>query len=250
MSRKEAQTAAAYLGASWYDSIANDLEVTYDLDLVRKVAAVIRQVAPDIILIPALLDYMEDHMNTARIVVTAAFTKGMPNFHTIPQVDPIQKEIALYHALPYGLHDGLSRKVEAQLYTDISSVIDQKREMLALHTSQRNWLDDSQKLDSYVQTMRNMSEQVGRDSGQFSFAEGWIRHNPLGYSAPDFKPLEQILHASVLVAKPLFKPIEGFLLHRHVEAVGAFMVGKREGISLPYFRIGSFQDNFSSFYLI
>jgi len=88
-------------------------------------------------------------MNTARIVVTAAFTKGMPNFHTIPQVDPIQKEIALYHALPYGLHDGL-----------------------------------------------------GRDSGQFSFAEGWIRHNPLGYSAPDFKPLEQILHASVLVAKP------------------------------------------------
>lgn len=130
MSRKEAQTAAAYLGASWYDSIANDLEVTYDLDFVRKVAAVIRQVAPDIILIPALLDYMEDHMNTARIVVTAAFAKGMPNFHTIPQVDPIQKEIALYHALPYGLHDGL-----------------------------------------------------GRDSGQFSFAEGWIRHNSLGYRA-------------------------------------------------------------------
>jgi len=49
LSRKEAQTATAYLGASWYDSIANDLEVTYDLDLVRKVAAVIRQVAPDII---------------------------------------------------------------------------------------------------------------------------------------------------------------------------------------------------------
>lgn len=200
--RKEAQTAAAYLGATWYDSIANDLEVVYDLDLVRKVAAVIRQVAPDIILIPALLDYMEDHMNTARIAVTAAFTNGMPNFYTIPQVDPIQKEVALYHALPYGLHDGLSRKVQAQLYADISSVIKQKEEMLASHTSQRNWLDDSQKLDSYTQTMRDMSEQVGKDSGKFAFAEGWIRHNPLGYSAPDYKPLEKVLHSYILPAKP------------------------------------------------
>ncbi|MDD3366866.1 MAG: PIG-L family deacetylase [Sphaerochaetaceae bacterium] len=202
--RKEAQTAAAYLGATWYPSFTNDLEVVYDLDIVRKTAAVIRQVAPDIILIPALLDYMEDHMNTARIAVTAAFTINMPNFYTIPQVDPIRKEVALYHALPYGLHDGLSRKVEAQLYTDISSVIDHKEHMLSCHVSQRNWLDDSQKLDSYVQTMRDMSQQVGNDSGHYSYAEGWIRHNPLGYSMPNYKPLEQVLHAYVLPAKPTF----------------------------------------------
>jgi len=198
--KKEAQTASAYLGASWYESITNDLEVVYDLDLVRKVAAVIRQVAPDIILIPALHDYMEDHMNTARIAVTAAFTNSMPNFYTIPQKDTIQKEVALYHALPYGLHDGLSHKINAQLYVDISTVIDSKEKMLSCHTSQRNWLDDSQKLDSYVQTMRDMSHQVGIDSGKYNFAEGWIRHNPLGYSSPKFTPLEELLQNYVTVS--------------------------------------------------
>lgn len=198
--RNEAQTAAAYLGASWYESITNDLEVVYDLNLVRKVAAIIRQVAPDIILVPALHDYMEDHMNTARIAVTAAFTNSMPNFYTIPQEDTIQKEVALYHALPYGLHDGLSNKIKAQLYVDISTVIDLKKHMLSCHTSQRNWLDDSQKLDSYVQTMRDMSHQVGKDSGKYNFAEGWIRHNPLGYSSPKFAPLEEILQKHVTVS--------------------------------------------------
>jgi len=196
--RKEAQQAANYLGATWYKSIENDMEVVYDLDLVRKVAAVIRQVKPDIILVPALHDYMEDHMNTARIAVTAAFTISMPNFKTIPDTKTVTKEVALYHALPYGLHDGLQQKIQAQFYVDISSVIDKKEKMLSYHTSQRNWLDDSQKLDSYVQTMRDMSHQVGKDSSSFDFAEGWIRHNPLGYSSPEFKPLEQLLGDFIL----------------------------------------------------
>ncbi len=190
---REAQQAARYLGATYYPSIANDLEVTYDLALVRKVAAVVRKVAPDIILVPALQDYMEDHMNTARIAVTAAFTRSMPNFETIPPVQNILKEVALYHALPYGLHDGLGVKVRPHFHVDISTVIDQKETMLSYHQSQRNWLDDSQKLDSYLQAMRDMSAQVGRDSRLFTFAEGWIHHNPLGYSSPAFRPLEAAL---------------------------------------------------------
>ncbi|MFW5486062.1 MAG: PIG-L deacetylase family protein [Spirochaetaceae bacterium JB067] len=196
--RKEAQNAADFLGATWYPSIANDLEVVYDLDLVRKVASVIRKARPDIILVPALLDYMEDHMNAARIAVTAAFTNAMPNFKTIPDTPTFQKEVALYHALPYGLHDGLQNKVKAQFYTDISAVIDKKEKMLSMHNSQRNWLDDSQKLDSYVQTMRDMSHQVGKDSKAFDFAEGWIRHNPLGYSSPQFTPLEDVLEEHIV----------------------------------------------------
>jgi len=194
---REAQQAARYLGATWYPSIANDLEVVYHLELVRKVAALVRRVAPDIILAPALQDYMEDHMNTARIVVTAAFTRSMPNFETIPPVQNILKEVALYHALPYGLHDGLGVKVQPQFHVDISNVIDHKETMLSRHQSQRNWLDDSQKLDSYLQTMRDMSAQVGSDSKLFSYAEGWIHHNPLGYSNSEFRPLESALAAFI-----------------------------------------------------
>lgn len=195
--QKEAQAAAAYLGATWYPSIANDLEVVYDLKLVRKVAALIRMVQPDIILVPALHDYMEDHMNTARIAVTAAFSIAMVNFITDPEVDALIKEVAIYHALPYGLHDGLSNRIHAQLFVDITREMGRKQEMLSFHTSQIKWLDDSQKVDSYIQIMEEMSEEVGRESKKFRFAEGWIRHNPLGFSSPSFSPLEKALGSDI-----------------------------------------------------
>ena len=70
---EEAKKASAYLGAKWYPSIAHDLEVVFNLNLVRKTASIMREVDPSIILVPSLYDYMEDHMNTARIAVTAAF---------------------------------------------------------------------------------------------------------------------------------------------------------------------------------
>ncbi len=195
--REEAREAAGYLNASWYPSIENDLEVVYSLELVRKVAAVVRTSAPDIMLVPALHDYMEDHMNTARIAVTAAFTQSMPNFVTIPEVPTIQKDIGIYHALPYGLHDGLGNKILPHFYIDITKVIDQKETLLSFHRSQRSWLDDSQRLDSYLQAMRDMSAQAGLDSQQFTYAEGWIRHNPLGYSEPGYRPMETILASSM-----------------------------------------------------
>jgi len=191
--KKEAQHAAEELNASWYPPITNDLEVLYDLTLIKKLASLVRKISPDIMLVPAVHDYMEDHMNTARIAITAAFTMGMPNFEPDPPAAPVQKDIALYHALPYGLHDGLNNRIYPQMITDITSTIDKKEHMLACHQSQRNWLDESQTIDSYLQTMRDMSRQVGSDSGIFPFGEGWIRHNPLGYSHPSFSPLERIL---------------------------------------------------------
>ncbi|MBC8452424.1 MAG: PIG-L family deacetylase [Spirochaetes bacterium] len=189
---KEAQAAADYIGASWYPPIENDLEVTYSLDLVQKTASVVRKAAPDIILTPALHDYMEDHMNTARIAATAAFTIAMPNFPVIPHVDSLVKNIALYHALPYGLHDMLSNRTIPQFYIDVSSVLSRKQQMLGLHASQRNWLDESQRLDSYLQTMVDQDREVGRMSGCYEFAEGWIQHNPLGYGDAGFKPLQDL----------------------------------------------------------
>ena len=151
-----------------------------------------RKIQPDIVLIPSLKDYMEDHMNTARIAVSAAFALPMINFSAIPPIKPVSKEIALYHAMPYGLHDGLSEKIKPHFYIDISKVIDKKEAMLACHESQRIWLDKSQKQDSYLQTARDMSKQMGIDSKKYEFAEGWIRHNPLGYSSKEFAPLENV----------------------------------------------------------
>ncbi|MCD6342209.1 MAG: PIG-L family deacetylase, partial [Spirochaetaceae bacterium] len=76
--RKEAKQAAKFLGAEFHDSITDDLGVYYTPELISKTLAVIREVAPDILLLPSPEEYMEDHINTCRVGVTAAFCRAMP----------------------------------------------------------------------------------------------------------------------------------------------------------------------------
>lgn len=195
--RQEAIKAAEFLGASYHGSLVNDLEVFYIQSVISKVAARIRQIKPDVMLLPSPEDYMEDHMNTCRIGVTAAFSKGIPNYVPDPPVPPIFQDITLYHAMPYGLVDGLRRKIVPDLYIDVTTVINRKQEMLACHVSQKKWLDESQGLDSYLITMREMTGQMGDMSGKFEYAEGWRRHSHLGFSAREIDPLGEILEGRV-----------------------------------------------------
>jgi N-acetylglucosamine malate deacetylase 1 len=125
------------------------------------------------------------------------FTRGMPNYRTIPSRKAYQKDVAVYHALPYGLRDGLDRVVVPDFFVDISSVIDRKQEMLAKHRSQQSWLDESQGLNSYLATMRSMSAEVGAMSGRFRFSEGFRRHNYLGFSEARIDPLKELLSGFV-----------------------------------------------------
>jgi LmbE family N-acetylglucosaminyl deacetylase len=136
---------------------------------------------------------MEDHSNTARTVVTAAFCRGMKNFPVEPYAKPISKTVALYHSLPYGLTDPLRSPVVADFYVDIEKFIDKKTEMLAKHKSQKEWLDVSQGMDSYLITMKKLCKEIGELSGKYDYAEGWIRHSHLGYCDKDVTPLENIL---------------------------------------------------------
>ena len=191
--RGESRAAADFLGAHWHASIASDLEVFYAGDLIRRLLAVVRAVSPDIMLVPAPDDYMEDHVNTSRIAVTAAFCRGMPNYRSIPEVPPVQKDVTLYHALPHGLRDQLRREVRPDFFVDVSAVLAQKEQMLALHASQREWLDATQGMGSYVASMRNLAAAAGKMSKAFPYAEGWRRHNPIGLSRTEVTPLEEIL---------------------------------------------------------
>lgn len=189
MRRQEAMAAAEYLGAVFHESLTNDFEIFYQDDLIRKVAAVVRMVKPDLVFLPSLEDYMEDHMNAARIGVTAVFAKGSPNYISIPPVDAIQMDVSVYHAMPAGLHDMMGNKIIPSLYVDIGAVMDRKAAMLSLHKSQQNWLDASQGLNQYVTTMVDNARDVGILSGKYQFAEGWRQHNPLGYSRAPVDPL-------------------------------------------------------------
>src|SRR5690606_2573379 len=95
---REAQNAAARIGAMMHPPLAPDLEIFYERGLLRRMASIVRAVAPDVVLLPSLEDYMEDHTNVARLGVTAVFSRAMPNFPVEPPHAPFSKPVAIYHA--------------------------------------------------------------------------------------------------------------------------------------------------------
>jgi N-acetylglucosamine malate deacetylase 1 len=191
--RRESQRAAALMNAVYHASLRDDLEILYDLRTLRQLAAIIREVAPSVILTHSPQDYMEDHTNTCRLAVTAAFARGMPNFRTVPSRRAVPGDLTVYHAMPHGLHDPLRRPVTPDFFIDTTSVHKLKRDALAAHESQKAWLDASQGMDSYLTAMDNLSLEVGKMSGRFEHAEGWRRHLHVGFSATDIDPLRSLL---------------------------------------------------------
>jgi LmbE family N-acetylglucosaminyl deacetylase len=190
---REAQAAARRLGAIHHRPMVDDLEIVYSVKLLRSVAAVVRKVRPVILLTHSPQDYMEDHMATSRLAVTAAFARGMPNFETTPASSATDYEVTVYHALPHGLCDGLGERVIPGAFVNTSSVHDAKLEALAEHRSQQTWLGVSQKMNSFLLCMESMSRAVGRMSRKFKFAEGWRRHLHLGLCKAGTDPLRDAL---------------------------------------------------------
>lgn len=129
-------------------------------------------------------------MNTCRLAVTAAFARGMPNFNTIPRRAHFDADVAVYHAMPHGLQDGLRQAIVPEFFVNTGLVQQIKREALACHRSQKDWLDVSQGMGSYVAAMDDMSRAVGRMSRCFNHAEGWRRHSHLGFGSENLDPLK------------------------------------------------------------
>jgi LmbE family N-acetylglucosaminyl deacetylase len=190
---EEARRAAESIGATFHGSLTNDLEIFYDQRTLARLTAIVREVAPTILLTHAPVDYMEDHTNACRLAVSAAFCRGMPNFPTDPPMAPVANDVTVYHAQPHGNCDPLGQPVRPGAFVDITSVIDRKAAMLACHASQKDWLDTTQGLDSYLQTMKDLSAEVGAMSGRYQYAEGWRRHLHLGLCAADADPLRAAL---------------------------------------------------------
>jgi LmbE family N-acetylglucosaminyl deacetylase len=195
----EAKAAAELLGAEFHPPLCDDLEILYTVPLLRRVAAVIREARADIVLTHSPVDYMEDHMNTCRLAVTAAFTHGMPNFRTTPATKTYAHDVTVYHAMPHGLQDPLRRRVTPGQFVNTTPVHETKLAALAAHRSQQGWLDTSQGMNSYLRSMEEMSCAVGRLSRKFKLAEGWRRHFHLGFSANDTDPLAAALGKDCLI---------------------------------------------------
>jgi len=201
MRREEAAQACGRVGAVFHESVVNDLEIFYNKEALARVAAVMREVAPEILLLHSPQDYMEDPMNAYRLAVSAAFARGMPNFPVNPARSPMEQSVSVYHALSHGLKDGFGKPVYPDFYVDVTSVIVEKKEMLAAHKSQKEWLDQSQGMDSYIIEMSDLCAALGRLSGQFQYAEGWRRHGHLGFSPKPTNPLGNVLARHMAMAK-------------------------------------------------
>ena len=183
--RLEAMESCQKLGATFHESICDDLGIFYDQATLLRVSSVIRAVEPSIILTHSLPDYMEDHMNTARLVVTGAFSRAMKFYPVEPPLPSTSQPLCLYHAQPYTNLTPLKKMVVPDLFVDTEDLIERKQELLACHKSQKDWLDVSQGVDSYLTALAALDRSVGELSGRFSYAEGWRQHLHMGFAGDE-----------------------------------------------------------------
>jgi LmbE family N-acetylglucosaminyl deacetylase len=191
--RREAEDSARLLGSTLHPSLVNDMEVFYTPDLIRRLTALVRRVKPHIVFTQSLEDNMEDHMNGARVAVTATFCRNIPFYPSIPEEPAVFEDAMIYHATPHILTDMMRRPIVPEVYADIGAVMDRKEKLLACHANQKEWLHRSQGFDSYLRTMRDLSAKVGQMSGRFPRAEGWRRHSHVGFAREDGNPLADAL---------------------------------------------------------
>ncbi len=198
---EEAKRAAQIMGAKFYAPIADDMAIFYTPELLAKVAAIVRQANPQILLTHAPSDYMEDHENACRLAVSAAFIKFSPNFRCDPPTDSVTGDIAVYHAQPHGNCTTTLQPVVPEFIVDCTQVTEVKRKALEQHQSQQNWLDSTQKMNSYVQSMIDTSRFMGdMSNGGITYGEGWRRHLHYGFGPKEFDPLRDAL--SDLISQP------------------------------------------------
>lgn len=191
--QQEAQASAKLMGAKWHAPFCDDILVFYNEENIRRLTAIVRSAKPTVVLTHALQDYMEDHMIVARLAVTATFCRGIPNFHSIPDHEPDLTSCTIYHAMPHGQRTPLREEVVPELLVDTTSVHAEKRQALACHASQKEWLDKTQGQESYLTTMDGFSLALGEKSKTFQHAEGWIRHLHYGFGAESDDPLRDVL---------------------------------------------------------
>ncbi|HOW71188.1 MAG TPA: PIG-L family deacetylase [Phycisphaerae bacterium] len=197
--RHEAERSAEVIGATYHPPFVDDLMIFYEDTLLRQMAAVVREIRPRIVLLPSPNDYMEDHTNTSRLVVTACFSRAMRHYTTIPPRGPTAQDIYLYHAQPHLNRDGMRNLVVPELFVNVTGEMETKVRMLGCHESQRRWLDETQALDDYIESMRQANAQVAHllaRSG-WQYAEGFRRHSHVGFSAEDRDCLAEVLAANL-----------------------------------------------------
>lgn len=138
--KEESENAAKLLGAKKFISVGiKDGSIEYNLENVRKLVALIREIQPDIILTHPTDDYMTDHWHTGALVLWAVPEARHENFEAPGTVIPAYPHV--YHCDPQGLTLSDGQIVRVNTIVDISTVIDEKMKAFAEHKSQLSFMD-------------------------------------------------------------------------------------------------------------
>jgi N-acetylglucosamine malate deacetylase 1 len=165
--REEARAAAGLIGAEYICLEFRDLAIFNDDESRRRVTEALRRVAPAIILTAPPSDYIADHEMTSLLVRDACFAASCPNY-TTRQWEPapaLARIPHLYFVQPVEGRDRDGRPVPVDFHIDVSRVFEAKREMLACHASQRNWLMRQHGIDEYLAMQEKWGGAAGAEIG-------------------------------------------------------------------------------------
>lgn len=191
--RAEGAKAAACFGATYHCIEERDLRIFYGESPLEKVTRLLRQVRPRMVFTHSPSDYMLDHEVTSTLVRAAVFGAPAPNFFRDRGHAPALEHIPhLYYCDPIEGKDLFGLEVKPGFCIDISDVFDTKREAMASHASQREWLLKHHSIDHYLDAQRDWAAKRGRVCG-VAYAEGFRQH--LGHSYPQDNLLGQLLGA-------------------------------------------------------
>ncbi|BDC52232.1 PIG-L domain-containing protein [Bryobacterales bacterium F-183] len=189
--RGEAAAAAAVIGAKYICAEFRDLAIFSDDPSRRRVCELIREVRPELVLTSSPIDYHCDHEATSALVRDACFGCSAPNYRTGGTAAALDGIPHLYYMDSIDGRDRDGRpQLQPTVYVNVESVFEKKRDMLAAHASQRNWLRRQHGMDDYILQMEQWSRAVGAQCG-VKYAEGFRRYP--GHPYPQSPLLETLL---------------------------------------------------------
>lgn len=193
--RQEALKAADIIGAAYEWAGFHDLSIFVDDQSRRRVTALLRRLRPEIVLTSAPVDYMCDHEATCALVRDACFAAGAPNYQMEGErQEPLHHIPTLYYMDSVEGVDRDGRPVAPDFVVNVATTFALKRELLACHASQREWLRAHHGMDNYLITMEQWTRRRGADAG-FDFGEGFRQYR--GHPYPQAPVLQDLLRPYV-----------------------------------------------------
>jgi LmbE family N-acetylglucosaminyl deacetylase len=199
--RREAAAAAEHIGVRYICAEFRDMAIFSDDASRRRVTELLRRVRPNVVITASPADYHCDHEATSVLVRDACFGASAPNYKTgqDPEAEALAAIPHLYFADSVGGVSRFGDVIEPDFFVDVRSTFAIKREMLAKHASQREWLKRQHGIDDYIDMMEEWTRSRGRPAG-IEYAEGFRRYP--GHPYPQTPLLEELLGSNVIIHKP------------------------------------------------